>query len=845
MAYQPLDGSQYPTYYHHGTAFRHTAPPAGSWPYGSQNVYPQVISQQIPQSSYALQGHPGSSGPSLVNSQQMTTHYQPPPFQPQPPAPPFYGGGNTAPGPYYAVPDRATSQPYAHARYSPQLPPLPQTQSLPPMHSSSLGATPPPPRLQATSQIHIQIPPPPRQQPRISSSTQSPIPQVVIPSPSPSRLATQSMPRPTSEKNKTVMQDSKGSKKLPVDYQVLLLVLANEYLDAAHSKGTMFAASGQDEQLEEYFKLVATALGCLEVVLRMKKSKLQPRTEALVRLRYAKILYEETDNDADAEITLSKGIDLCERNKMLDLKYSMQQLLCRVMFKSNPKAAMKAVDSIINDIGTYRHTRWEYVFRLLRVTLSLASPLHQDPVTALHHLQKLSSTANSNGDIAVSVVSSITEALLHLQHSSSPDSIEHAQRAIGAARTHQLDPNIRDVPQISILIQMVDICCSLLEYDLNQASQKLQAMQTAMDQNIGDPRWRKDGSFSVPITSAATAVESGDVLHSNDGKMMLRLSWLSEHDLFALCYFLSSVTLSAKNSQNGKSEEYLTEGLRMVQSSLRKPEVVSESLMHANSRFQWRQTLYCNMLIQKVFLACSRTDWNLASVTLEELQQAVHDLGEGASQVVKCLVEYLRGIIAQGTGDLKTALAIFRHRIFKLDQSASKVARNDPQRDLSILAGLNVVLILRDPAQQSHDAALKALTDLQPFCKSSPNKYVQAAYSLISATIQTESTLQTKRDLHQALQAAMAISNTQVTCIALTFMSWKYFRGVIGEQSEKSAKAARAMAKKADDKLWTSVTEELLADTLDRQGKSGDGRAARAEADKVLSKLPPALKKTR
>jgi hypothetical protein len=42
--------------------------------------------------------------------------------------------------------------------------------------------------------------------------------------------------------------------------------------------------------------------------------RLQPRTEALVRLRYARILHEETDNDLEAETALSKGVcfDICQ-----------------------------------------------------------------------------------------------------------------------------------------------------------------------------------------------------------------------------------------------------------------------------------------------------------------------------------------------------------------------------------------------------------------------------------------------------------------------------------------------------------------------------------------------------
>jgi len=168
----------------------------------------------------------------------------------------------------------------------------------------------------------------------------------------------------------------------------------------------------------------------------------------------------------------------------------------------------------------------------------------------------------------VSVISAVTEALAHLQQSTSPDSIEQAQRALAIARSHQLDDEVRDIPQISTLIQMVDISCSLLEYDINQSAQKLQIMQTLMDQKINDPHWRDDGSFSIPLNGKSvgpSSADTGDILQVENGTLVLTLNWLPQHDLYALCYFLSSVTMSAKNSHDGrKAEKYLEEGLRMI-----------------------------------------------------------------------------------------------------------------------------------------------------------------------------------------------------------------------------------------------------------------------------------------
>jgi len=186
----------------------------------------------------------------------------------------------------------------------------------------------------------------------------------------------------------------------------------------------------------------------------------------------------------------------------------------------------------------------------------------------LHNLHRISNLANRNRDKAVSVISAVTEALAHLQQSTSPDSIEQAQRALAIARSHQLDDEVRDIPQISTLIQMVDISCSLLEYDINQSAQKLQIMQTLMDQKINDPHWRDDGSFSIPLNGKSvgpSSADTGDILQVENGTLVLTLNWLPQHDLYALCYFLSSVTMSAKNSHDGrKAEKYLEEGLRMI-----------------------------------------------------------------------------------------------------------------------------------------------------------------------------------------------------------------------------------------------------------------------------------------
>ncbi|EGC49765.1 conserved hypothetical protein [Histoplasma capsulatum var. duboisii H88] len=847
MPYQPPHGGQYPS---HSESFQAQQPPRIPPPRHQHNFGPNSANAIYPKPLV----HPQAIFPAPPYAPQQQQHAPHP--QQQPPNPPV----NYAPRPIQARPPPPANNTHLHYGGVPPPPQYFPIQSRPDTHPSPQEYSAQLPQQSQSKFQPTSYPPPPHMYP----------PQVIIPRPpalhqyrTVDAVQQQAAPLPNSQLKRSQSLKhmcSKSPTKMPqpqplpatpgkpaIDYHVLLLSLADEYIDAAHSQGTALAVAREEAETNEYYKLIATGLACLEAVL--KTWKLPPRTEALVRLRYARILYEETENDSEAETALSKGVDLCERNRMYDLKYCMQQLLARILYKSNPKAAMKHVDGVVRDAEGYRHTAWEYAFRFLRVTLSLSSSAQQDTAAAIQNLQKVASLASRSGDKAILVVSSVIEALVRLQHSSSHDSIEQAQRALATARSYQLDNKVLDIPQIRTMIQMMDICCSLLEYDVKQSSEKLQIMQKVMDQKIDDPHWQNDGSFSLPLsrkTMSPSATESTDILQVEDGNVMLMMRWLPEHDIYALCYFLSSVTLTAKNSQDGhKSEKYLSEGLKMIRSNYKSPQEIPESLAYATERIEWRRSLYCNMLLQLIFLACARTDWAFARQTLKELRSTVSELGTNVNEATICLMEYASGIISQGTGELKAALATFQQPIFALNQATSKSARNDPRRDTAILAALNSALILRDPARpsHSHSAASKVLSTIEPFCRVSPNKYIQAAYFLISATTHTESTIQTKHDLHHSLQAAIAIGNSQVTCIALTFMSWKYFRGVVGEQSEKSAKAARAMARKADDKLWISVTEDLLAATLDSQGKSREAHATREQADMALLGLPPVLKK--
>ena len=108
------------------------------------------------------------------------------------------------------------------------------------------------------------------------------------------------------------------------------------------------------EPLQEYHRLIAAGLGLLDTAL--KRVKMTPRVEANMRLRYAGVLHEETENSMEAETALGKGIVLCDRVCFFDihsthgLTFSTESLLrpeiCNAIFACSDNVQEKSQSGI-------------------------------------------------------------------------------------------------------------------------------------------------------------------------------------------------------------------------------------------------------------------------------------------------------------------------------------------------------------------------------------------------------------------------------------------------------------------------------------------------------------------
>ena len=252
--------------------------------------------------------------------------------------------------------------------------------------------------------------------------------------------------------------------------------------------------------------------------------------------------------------------------------------------------------------------------------------------------------------------------------------------------------------------------------------------------------------------------------------------------------------------------------------------------------------LESHYLLQLCFLYCARGKFANARSYLDDVKKISEQTNEQLPVDIRSQAKYLEGIIYHATGDIGKALAIYDDPELRIPSTSSKATHSRVHFDICVLTIMNTILIIRSPDHPLHQQLPEKLRQLSVLAPASYSKNIQAAYNLILATAPDVGNLQLKEHLSRSLNLAKEVNNYQVTSITLGMMSWKWFRGVVGEQAEKGAMAMHAMAKKSGSALWTSVADGMLSDTLERMGKMAEADNSSREGMDLFEDLPEKVK---
>lgn len=167
---------------------------------------------------------------------------------------------------------------------------------------------------------------------------------------------------------------------------------------------------------------------------------------------------------------------------------------------------------------------------------------------------------------------------------------------------------------------------------------------------------------------------------------------------------------------------------------------------------------------------------------------------------------------------------MFKDEAFRNSQRKGSLTPSAMQfeRDLGILAALNQLSIYQESKRQDKAKNKVLLEQLKTRCENHANKHIETAWNVLAAAIVTEPPMamhETKAHLKKALNGASSTKNTQFLCITLSLMFNHFFSNIVGEQAEKSARAASVQAQYNGNPLWRSVADGALARCLEVQGK--------------------------
>ena len=276
------------------------------------------------------------------------------------------------------------------------------------------------------------------------------------------------------------------------------------------------------------------------------------------------------------------------------------------------------------------------------------------------------------------------------------------------------------------------------------------------------------------------------------------------------------------------------------------------------SQSAWQQQLSQTMRLHLILTHCSRGEWESAKEMIDHMRR------ESAQNITKSetfadmFLYYLMGIVAQGTGDLATAERVYTSKSFINALQDQKY--QGPRRDLAILATLNALIIYHNSTQSNqlspadinhtHNDENNSnsnpytrtninIATLEPLCQRHPNRAIVSAYQL-AATIAGESstTMQLKQSLRNAIQTAREIGRPQLLALTMNLLADKFFKNIVGQQTEKCASTGRNLACKAGDPLWIAVADGMYASVLERSGNGERAEELRAEGLRYLDRVP-------
>jgi len=254
--------------------------------------------------------------------------------------------------------------------------------------------------------------------------------------------------------------------------------------------------------------------------------------------------------------------------------------------------------------------------------------------------------------------------------------------------------------------------------------------------------------------------------------------------------------------------------------------------------------MICYVHIYSAFFHTPGGNWPKVKLHLSLLNESVEKYKTYLDETPVLLSLYLEGMYHQATGNIGSALEIYEDERLTLPSitTSAVTPQGRIRQDIAILSSMNMLWALQLKEHQDTSQNNVMIAKLERLCLKHPDKDIQTAFQLIKSTVQTippMPMIQIKNHLKIALELAKTSYNQIFMSIILIVMCNRFFSGVVGDQSLKSAQAAVHQAGRSGNPLWKSVAVGLLANSLKVHGRNAEADATMGQALKIAESIFP------
>ncbi|KFH73626.1 hypothetical protein MVEG_00841 [Podila verticillata NRRL 6337] len=406
---------------------------------------------------------------------------------------------------------------------------------------------------------------------------------------------------------------------------LILWAMAEEFIEQARS--LCFVATTQPNSQPGWRKrhqnLVTSAIKCLIACVSGESQSMTQLDKAKSRLRLAQILFEETESLERCEDEISKAItmaDAIQGVEALDIQLQLYDLQIQIYMETKRfRQAKNIIRMASAEAAKHELHAWKYQFCLTKAKLHF---LMDDLAGSLTTLGEGATIAEKRGDYDVKLAFWILGGQYSLMLSNWDQAMFFLQKLsphMGLEQIHIITPNSgnppEEIPQPScesrhlrVLFLILFIFCMLRSGNVAKALVALSALQVGLEETR--PRDGDDlqGIFKVALRNAQQTSQQVQ-------PMTLSIKWMSFSQVYTLTYLLSGICSKADMTNPAKSQQYLAEGIKVVNREFNVNDYASAAI-YVRKNQQWFSLLMLNMLLHLADVYLLQFDHASAEETL-------------------------------------------------------------------------------------------------------------------------------------------------------------------------------------------------------------------------------------